>query len=66
MTHRPVVHRDEIVSWVKKKTGPPVATLRRMAEYQEAKKQTVYIVAFFDEFEVRPASTWPLALTAIL
>ena len=41
------------MKWVTTKSGPPVQTLRRMAEYQKAKKQAVYIVAFFDEFEVR-------------
>ena len=44
--------RDEIVKWVTKHSGPPVETLRRMADYQKAKKQNVYVVAFFDEFEV--------------
>ena len=63
VTRRPSVRSDEIVSWVKKKTGPPVVTLRRMAEYQEAKKQTVYFVAFFDEFEVRVGRS-PAAATA--
>ena len=37
---------------MKKKSGPPAETIRRVAEYQEIKKQNVYIIAFFDEFEV--------------
>ena len=45
------------MKWVKKKSGPPAETIRRMAEYQEIKKQTVYLIAFFDEFEVRPVSS---------
>lgn len=48
--------RDEIVKWVTKHSGPPVETLRRMADYQKAKKQNVYVVAFFDEFEVGSAA----------
>ena len=50
--HRQFVRRDEIVKWVTKHSGPPVETLRRMADFQKAKKQNVYVVAFFDEFEV--------------
>ncbi len=52
LMHGPRERRDEIVKWVTKHSGPPVQTLRRMAEFQKAKKQNVYVVAFFDEFEV--------------
>lgn len=50
----PVVDRDAIVTWVRKKTGVPVIRLQSQDSAKEfLKKDQTFVIGLFKNFEVR-------------
>ena len=57
---------DEIVSWLKKKTGPVAATLASVDETKESiEKNDVFVVGFFKDVETDSAKAFLSAAASI-
>lgn len=48
-----MMRRDEILKWIKKKTGPPAETVESVAALEDVKeKEEVFLLGYFESFEV--------------